>query len=221
MPDLGFRANAPHGRRIAHGLRRPFAGQFLYEPVFFFLRQPRYVPGRIEEDPVGHEGTEHRRQPFTEEDPLPAGQPSQPVHAEDDAAQDITDAHGNGQRHVEITERPRLGLEGEPMVEIINDAGIKARFCRAEDKAHDVQLDGIVDEHGTRGNEAPDEENGGNPAPCPQPGQNDITRQAKEEITDKKEPRAKAIGRRSDAQILIHRQRRDADIGPVYKGNKI
>ena len=221
MPDLGFRADAPHGGGTAHGLRRPFARQFLYEPVFFFVRQPRYVPRRIEEDPVGHEGTENSRQPFTKEDPLPAGQSCQTVHSENDAAQDIADAHGNGQGHVKITEGPRLCLEGEPVIEIINDAGIKSRFCRAQDKAYDIQFDGVVDEHGTRRNEAPHKEDSGNPAPCPQPCQDNITRQAKEEITDKKEPGTKAISRRTDAQILIHRQRGNANIGPVYKGNKI
>ena len=86
------------------------------------------IARRIEENLVGHDGTEDGRNAFAEKDPLPACQAGQAIHAEDEAADDVADTHGNSQGHVEIAEGPGFGHDGEPVIQVVNDAGIKACF---------------------------------------------------------------------------------------------
>ena len=78
-----------------------------------------------------------------------------------------------------------------------------------------------MDEHGARRNEAPHEENGGNPLARAQTGEDHVARQAKEKIADEEQTGAKAVGGGTDAQVLIHGQRGDTDVRPVDKGKEI
>jgi hypothetical protein len=91
-------------------------------------------------------------------------------------------------------------------------------FCRAQQKAHDIEALRALDEGHAHRDRPPGDEDACEPAPGAKALQQQIARDFEKEITNEEQPGAKAVGHVADTKISIHVQlgeahRRAVDIG--------
>src|SRR5215831_7078475 len=82
-------------------------------------------------------------------------------------------------------------------------------------KPHDYEAHGPLHEGHSAGDDAPGYHNARDPDSRPHFLQDDVARHLKQEISKEEDSCAPAEDVGTEPQILVHRQRRETDIGPV------
>jgi hypothetical protein len=109
----------------------------------------------------------------------------------------------------------------EPIGQIKNDAGKESRLGGADEKAHDEEAQRAGDEHHRNRQYAPARHDARDPAPRTEALQQQIARHFEEEIADEEHAGAETEGIGSEADILVHGQRGEADIDAVEIGQDV
>ena len=122
-----------------------------------------------------------------------------------------------GQRRTAEENGNRLAAlgAGQPAGEVINHPRKKPGLGHTEQEAQDIKVGFVLDKGHQRGRDAPGEHDAGQPDARADFLQQHIGRHFKECIANKKQPGAKAIGRRANPQIMLHVRAHKADIDPV------
>ena len=120
-------------------------------------------------------------------------------------------------------ERDDLGSppHGKPVAEVENNAREKSGFRNAKQKTKNIETDFALDERENRRDYPPGNHDTRDPKTRAYLLKDDVGRYLKQEIAEKKDARTKPKDRGSEAQVLVHRERREADIDAVDVGYEI
>src|SRR5574337_460593 len=195
--------------------------QLAGEPGFLIFAQPlrllRLVGQAEETDPA----EDHRRQSFQEEHPAPAA-PVQPVHViHDPGAHRRAGDVGHRDRGGEQRHRRGEFLAAEPVGQIDDDAREETGFGHPQEETQDVQLGRALDEGRQRRQDAPGDQDAGDPHPRAVLVEHHVARHFEEEVADEEDARGEAEGFAAERQVRIHLQRRIADVGAIQVGDDV
>ena len=162
-----------------------------------------------------------RRQALDQEEPLPALQTGDAVHGEKQARERTDDDEGERARGHEARDGARAALLRKPVGEIEHDARKESGFGDAQEKAQDVEARRPLHEGAGGRDRAPDDEDREHPAPRAEAHEHQIGGHLEQRIADEEDAGAEAEDGRREAEIGVHRQRREADIHPVDEADEI
>ena len=112
-------------------------------------------------------------------------------------------------------------LRRKPVAEIEDDAGEESGFRRAKQEAQRIEAGGALNEcHGT-GNQAPGDHHPRDPDPRADLVEHEVRRHFEQEVAEEEYTGAEAEHRRRKPEILVHRQRGEADVDAVDEGDEI
>ena len=193
------------------------AGDHRFERPLFVLIQPGGLIRGVVEVKPGHHAEHHRRQPFQQEQPLPALEVPQSVHRQNVPGEDRAEHHGH--RHGNHKQRVGAGavIGREPPGEVDQNPRQEAGFGNAHQHAQDVEGFGAGGEHGAGGGNTPHHHDPGDPAACADLRQHDVARDPAQHVGDIKERRGQAKHRGGEAQIFAHRQPGKANVDAIEK----
>ena len=200
------------------------------EPGALVRLQPQRVSRPVGQIEIGDKAEQHGRRRLDDEQPLPALQSADAVHAEDDAGNRRADHRGQRNRRHERADDAATIDRGEPQRQIEDDAGKEAGLGEAEQRAHGVERD-LVAEPGGGGNVGDERHQAGENPPAhhdardpllrAEPVEEQVRRQLENKIAEKEDAGAETEHGRGQAERLVHGQRGKADIHPVEIGDEI
>ncbi len=167
------------------------------------------------------EGEQDRRDRLEDEHPLPALQSKRAVHLENQAGENRCDRVRH--RHGDVQDRDgAAAVRGrKPVGEIKDDAGKESGLGHAQQEAqHDE-----ADRPGGRGHQAGDDAPGDHDAsdPYARAGtmQDHVAGHFEQRIAEEEDARAQAepVGRQ--AQVLVHGERSEGDVGAIDVGHQV
>ncbi len=197
------------------------ARQRLLQVAALFRREPARVSGRIVEIEPGDDAQRERRNAFQQEEPAPAFDAQHAVQIQQAAGE--RQADHRRQRRADIKQRhgARPVAARIPAAQVENNAGRKARFRRAEQKAHHVELRRRLHQAHARGDDAPAHHDARDPAPRADARQQHVARHFEDDVGDIEYTGGDAVHLGSHRQVGVHLQRGNGDIGAVDIGNEI
>src|SRR5208337_208325 len=109
----------------------------------------------------------------------------------------------------------------EPVGQVKDHTREKARLRQPQQESHRVDLRGVLDEAGARGDDSPTHQNPRDPRARTPLVKEHVAGHSKQEIAEKENAgkQTKLLG--ADAQLLVHGQGREADIHAVQKRDDI
>jgi hypothetical protein len=112
-------------------------------------------------------------------------------------------------------------LRREAMSEIEDDAGDEACFGHAEQEAHEIETGRTADKAHGGGHEPPRHHDARDPHARAEVQQSEIARDLAQEIADEEDADADPEHGRTEAEILVHSERGEADIHPVEEAHHV
>ena len=199
----------------------PLAAQAVDQPAALIGPEPARLLGTIGKVEHHDKTEQNRRQALADKQPLPALEPPNPVHAEDQPGYRGADHRRYRDRGHEATDHASAILRREPVGQEQNDSGKETGLGRAEQEPDDKEAPSVPDQrHGGR-EQPPGHHNPGNPKPRPEPLERQIARHFEEEVPEKEDPGAPAEHCRSETEIAVHLQRGKADIDAIQVANEV
>ena len=168
--------------------------------------QPRGVLGALGHHVQHHEAQDDDRQPFENEQPLPAGHPGNAVHLEQRPRQRAADDRRDRDRHHEPRDDAGAVLGRKPVAEVERHTRKKPRLGGAEQEAEEVEAARPADEHRRRGNQAPADHDPGDPPPRAHAVEDHVARHFEEAVAQEQDAGAPAELGRGQPDLLVHRQ---------------
>ena len=108
---------------------------------------------------------------------------------------------GDGDGQHEAREQAASLGRRHPLAQKQNDPREKPRFSHPKQEAEPIELKWGGHEGHQRGNHTPSQEDATDPSPCPHPIENQIAGNLEKHVTEKENPRSKAIGGRVQTKI--------------------
>ncbi|MDR8919591.1 hypothetical protein FEP54_04522 [Burkholderia multivorans] len=211
----------PDARVAKHGAEIPlrqfgrFARKHVGERGGFLPRQPVGLFGAVAQQPQRQQAEQTSRQPFDDEQPRPALEPRCAVELHDERRQHT--AHDRRQRNRD--QKPREHAHAprfrKPARQIEQHAGKESGFGRPGQHAKHVEARRPLDERTGGGQQPPADHDARQPAPRTEPIEREIARHLERAIADEEQAGRHAELAAGQAEIAIHRQRREADVGPI------
>src|ERR1700724_4267934 len=206
------------GARLLFGLF--FLIELSGDPFALVARQPLSLARPVSKIKDSDDAKENRGNAFEDEQPSPSAQ-SKPGYAQEIAGERRADHERKGISCA----KPRDGLGAifvsEPMRQIHNHRGEKARLGGPNEKAHQIELARGVDERHQNRAHAPGNENTRDPAASAPPFGDQGARNFQQEITDEENSCSEADDVVAEAQIVRHLQGRGADVHAVQKRDDV
>ena len=163
------------------------ATQPLDQPVALVLVQPGRFGRRAGQVAQRDEADDQGRQGFEDEHPLPAGETGNPIELQQGARQRAGDEAGDRDRRDEGCGHAPAPLLGEPQGDVEDDAREQAGLGDAEQKPHQIEAPGALDEDEAHGHEAHADHDARNPAPGAELVQHQIAGDLEEKIRDEEQ----------------------------------
>src|SRR6516164_11649753 len=212
MPDAVMRLRSFRSMFGIHGANQPFA-RVVGEPRRLFR-----TISQIDED---DDSEEHGRYSFEDEHTLPALQTSDSIHFKQCTGQRRTKHRRNWRcRHEEGYDLCPPSRR-KPVAQIQNDARKKSGFGNPQQKAKYVEARLSPDECEVHRNETPCDHDTGDPQARAYAVKNDVRRDLEEEVAQKEDAGTKAKDCGREPKVLVHRQRREANIDAVNERYEI
>ncbi len=191
-------------------------GELRAEPLLLVRREPAGVVGLVDEKEITRDAAEQGRYAFQQQHPAPAAQAESGGVIHDPGAQRRPEKvrHRNCGR--EQCHRHRLVLGTEPIGEIDDDAGEEAGFGGTEQESQHIQLQRRVHERTQCGDEAPYDQDAGDPDSGAETRQCEVARHLEQKVADEKYPGRESESAAGESQLLVHLQRRVTDVGAIY-----
>ena len=120
-----------------------------------------------------------------------------------------------GMRQHERGDDPRAIGAGEPVGQVQDHAGEEAGLEQAEQEAHDEEAGFAAHEGHSGRREAPGNHDAGDPDPRAKPIQHQVAGHFEDEIADEEDRGAEAVDIGREAEVAVHRQRREAEVHAV------
>ena len=211
-PDAVARGRGLAGGLFVHGLDQPAA---------LVVRKPFRLLRAIGQEGQHDEAEQHGRHCLQHEQPLPALEAEQAVHLQQRAG-DRRAQHGREWccRHEQCGHRGALACR-EPVGEIEDDAGKEAGLRDAEQEAQDVEAGRTLHERHRRRDQAPGDHHPRDPDPRADLVQDDVGGHLEQKVAPEEDAGAKTVDGRRQADVLVHRQRGEADIDAVDEGHEV
>jgi hypothetical protein len=200
------------------------------QPAAFIRLQPVCIGRTVGEIEIGDEGEHDRRRRLDDEEPLPAIEAADAVHAEDQTGNGRPDRRGQRNGDHERADDAAAIDRGEPQGQIEDDAGEESGFRDAEQGTDDVERSLVAeagcprnrwDRRHQAGQDAPADHNPSDPLARAEAVQKQIRGHLEDEISEEEHAGPEAEHGRREAKRLVHGQRREADVDPVEIGDEI
>ena len=195
--------------------------QFGHQPLTLFVAQPGRLLWRIRQVFEDHAEQQHARDPFNQEEPLPAFEAQRAIQLQ----QRRRDRSTNGQRDRDGEHENRddacAVTHREPVGEVQNDRREEARFSHTQQEAHDQEAFWALNQCHAGGDQPPSEEDAGNPAARTDFRHEQVAGYFEQAVTDEEQTRAPAINGSAQANVSVHRQGGKAHVDPIQIGNDV
>src|SRR5262249_25970416 len=155
------------------------------------------------------------RRALEEEQPLPPGKAPGAVELEQQTGQGRADHGGGWNRHKEASKDAGAVGGRKPRCQVECDARKEARLGNAEQEAHDVEAPDVIDEGHHDGEQAPGDHDARDPHPRAEPVEREVAGNLEQAVAEKEDARAATVLGRRQPEVLVHRERGEADISAV------
>ena len=205
------------------GGRRPgvIAAHPVGQPLPFGRGQPARFGRTVGEHERHGDAERDGRQSLEQEQPLPAGETEPAVERQERA----------GQRRANHARQRRCGHEQghrarplgsrEPLRQVEEKTGEESGLGRPEDEPQRVEAPRAADEHHRRRRDPPRDHDARDPEPDADAHQQQIAGDLEDRVGNEKQPGAEAVHSGAEAEIAVHRQRREADVDPIEIGDDV
>ena len=213
-PDQGMPDDRPERCRGSGDCRRLLLQGF-GQPLPLAWLEPLGVRRMVREIAIRHQAERHGRQRFQQEQPAPSRYTAESAEAEQRAGHGAADDHGDRDRGHELGDRAGPLAGGKPVRQVHQHARKEARFRDAEQHPEEVERRDAVNHRHGAGHDTPRDHQAADPAPGPEPYQEQVRRHLAQDVTEKEQAGAEAVGGGAEPEILVHAQRGEADVDPV------
>ena len=193
----------------------------LLQPGPLLGPQPCRVLRTIGQQHPGDDAHDDGRQCLDQEQPLPALQAERPVQRQQPRRHRRPDDQRDHAGRLEDSHHARAVIGREPPGQVQHDARIEARFGQAEHEADAVEGPVVPDEGGEGRDDAPGEQDAGDPLARADTVQDQVAGDLREEVADEEHPGAEAEHRLREVERVLHRQFREADVHAIQVGAEI
>ena len=183
--------------------------------------QPRRVLRTIGQQHPGDDAHDDGRQRLDQEQPLPALQAEPPVHRQQPRRHRRPDDQRDHAGRLEDSHHARAVIGREPPGQVQHDARIEARFGQAQQEADAVEAPVVPDEGGQAGDDAPGEQDAGDPFARADPVQDQVAGDFRQEVADEEHAGAKSEHGLGEAERVLHRQLGEAHVHAIEVGAEI
>ena len=219
QPDQG----RTHGLTdvVRHGLLL-IGSHMGLQHLLFRIAEPAGLGNGVIQIPKRNDAHDDGGSAFQQKQPLPPSQQSAigkvaQNPARHDAAQNAAHRNcGHEQRNHAAT-----ALRGVPLGEVEHHTRKEPGLGRAQQKAHDVELRGGLDQQRRYRQQAPGDQNASNPAPGTKARQHHVAGHFQQKVADKEDACPQAKDGFAEAKVRLHAQLGKAHIGTVNEGKHI
>ncbi|MNO95421.1 hypothetical protein D3C76_870640 [compost metagenome] len=192
-----------------------FTGQHLLQGFTLFGGQPMGFRRFVTQFVQHHQANERCRQPLDDEHPLPAMQPTDVLHSQQQSRERSADDRRNRNTHHEPGKDSSAVLRREPACQVKGYAREETRFSNTQDKA--CQVEGIRTNHeGCSGrSQTPGDHDSSQPATRTVAIERHVAWHFQQTVARKENARAPAELGGSHTKISVHGQRSKANTGTV------
>ena len=163
------------------------------QPAAFVGRQPGRAFRPVGQEEPDAEPQHDRGNGLAKEQPFPARQAPDTIHAEQGGGRRGAQADGDWNGRHETGDHPGAVIGWEPICEVQDHAGEKAGLGQAQKKAQREEADRPFDERETAGDDTPADHDPGDPFPGTNSFQNQVRRHLQQEVSPEKRTGAEAI----------------------------
>ena len=199
----------------------PLAAQAVDQPTALIGIEPVRLLGTVGEIEHHDETQQDRRQALADEQPLPAPQPPNPVHAKNQPGYRGADHRRYRDRDHEASDHAGAIGRGEPIGQEEDDPWKEAGLGSAEEEADHEEARFVPDQSHSGRQQTPGHHDPGDPQPRPEPLERQIARHFEEEVAEKEDSGAPSEYRCGEAEIAVHLQCGEADIDPIEVADEV
>ncbi len=191
------------------------------EPAPVVRRQPAGLVGSIGHHFKGEESQKNRRQPFNQEEPLPAFEAERAVECEERLRQRRTDNDGDRRRHHEQRARACAVGGGNPVRQVKHYPWEEPGLGDAEQDARRHERRDVIDEDRPNRDDAPADHDAGNPAACPDTLEEEVAGDLEQAVAEEEQAGADTVLSRAEAEVALELARGEADVHSVDVGHDV
>ena len=203
----------------------PYCFQVLFQlagqPVLFGLVHPFHLLRAVRQVTQHRPGQQDRRGADDDEQPLPAVQAEDAVHAEQTAGHRAGDHHRDGLGKDEQPEDLAAMANREPLGDVVQNAREEPGFGRTEQKAHHIEAVRPLDERHADGDGAPGDHDPRKPAPRAEAVEHQVAGDFQQEVANEEQPGTQAVSRIAEADVGAHVQLGEAYGGAIHIGDQV
>ena len=200
------------GQFLVHGGGKPFA----------LLRgEPLGVPRTVGHKDGGEQAQQDGRDAFDDVQPLPPLETHDAVHLQEQAGDRSAEGVGHRLRQDEDAEHRDTLRGGEPQRQVEQDGREEPCLCRTQQEPDDV-VGGLTVHHAHgRREDAPCDEDPGQPLAGAEPVHAGVAGDLQERVAEEENTGAQAIGGGVQADVLTHGEFGEAHVVAVKVGNEV
>lgn len=198
-----------------------FSRQLPGDDGLLFVVQPRRLGRAIGQEFQHRQGKKDSGRAFNQEQPLPAMQAANALHAQNEAGKRTAHDIRRRQRRHEQSHDAGAIRPGEPIGHVKDHAGIKAGLDQAQKHAHCIETVRPRDGGIRCRQRAPGQEDQEYPALRTHLFEDRVGGHLEQRVAQKENAGAETIDRRAEAQIVVHGERGKAHIHPVHDVDEI
>ena len=202
-------------------LGRVLGVHLVLQPCAFLEGQPHRVPGVIRHCLQRHKGHQHRGNTLDDVHPLPPGQAEDAVHLQQQARDRRADRVGDRLGKDEDPQHRDPLAGGEPHRQIQDDRREEPGLRGAQQEPDDVERGLARHCRHSRGEETPGQQDPGDPLAGTEPHHAGVAGDLEDGVPDEEDPSAQPVSGCAEADVLAHRQLREADIVPIEERDEI
>ena len=219
--EHGRDQHAPVGETLAQRHRtdarlgRVLARDRRLEPVALRRLEPARLARRLRQQREHRDAHEHGRHALDDEHELPAAEPEPSVELHDARRERSADhvAQRRG-RHEHRQTEPAMARR-DPGAEVVEEPRQEPGLGHAEQKPHHVERRQAADPCGRDDDHPPRQHDPREPSPRTDAHQHEVARDLEQAVADEEDPGREPVHGRTEAQVLVHLQRRKADVRAV------
>ena len=204
---------------LAVGLQVLF--QLALQPVLFSLVHPLDLLRAVRQVTQYGPGQQNGGHADHNEQPLPALQTQDAIHAQQAAGHGPGDHHGDRLRQDKQAQDLAAMADREPLGDVVQHARKESRFGDPQQETHDIEAVRPLHKGHANGDGAPGDHDPGKPAPGAETLEHQVAGDFHQEIANEKQPGAQAIGGIANADIRAHVQLGKAHRGTIYISNQV
>ena len=203
------------------GLGRQFGVHGGGEPVALVGLEPFGVPRAVRHEDGRQEAQEDRRDAFDDVEPLPALEAHDAVHLQEEPGYRGAERVGDGLGEDEDAQHGHALRGGEPQRQVEQDRREESGLGGAQQEPDDVVGAFAVDQAHGGGEDAPRDQDAGQPLPGSEPVHARVAGNLEEGVAEEEDAGAKAVGSSVQANVLAHGELGESDVVAVQVGNEV